>query len=468
MELNSLAFKISPIGMAFVKADGLFYRVNNALCKLLEYSEEELTKKTFQEITHPQDLEEDLRFVNDCLSGKIEYYSMDKRYITKSGKIAWAKLTVSIIKDNEGKFLYFLSQIQDITNDKIFNEYVKSAIRNGKIGTWTWFAKENRLVWDKTMYELYDIDESEFTHTYEFFNSIVYKEDRERVAHEVNLSFKFNNEFKTKFRITLKNGKTRWIAGRGKVGIDSLGNVDIMSGINYDITEQVLLENKILENNRDLENFAYIVSHDLREPLRTINGFSQIMQSKYGKILDEKGLRYLSVISEGAKRLDQIIKNILDQCSIEKREFVRSYLDLNIVLEKVLQYLGVSLANSNIYKDFAGNGMIFMNEIHLHQLLQNLISNSVKYSKPDQKPEITISFYESVDSYIICVKDEGIGISPENQDKLFHMFHRVNNEKIGNGIGLALCKKIIDQYKGKIWIESEINKGTSVYISIPK
>lgn len=468
MELDSLAFRVSPIGMAFVKADGSFYRVNEALCRFLEYSEEELITKTFQEITYSQDLEQDLSLVRNCLSGEIESYSMDKRYITKNNKIVWAKLSVSVAKDSEGKFLYFLSQIQDITNDKIFNEYVKSAIKNGKIGTWTWFAKEDKLVWDTTMYDLFDVDEKEFTDKYEFFSSLVHKEDRERVAHEVNLSLKFNNEFKTKFRITLKNGKTRWIAGRGRVGIDSLGNVDIMSGINYDITEQVLLENRILENNRDLENFAYIVSHDLREPLRTINGFSQIMQSKYGKILDEKGLRYLSVISEGAKRLDQIIKNILDQCSIEKREFVRSYLDLNIVIEKVLQYLGVSLANSNIYKDFTGTGMIFMNEIHLHQLLQNLISNSVKYSKPDQKPEVTISFYESVDSYIICVKDEGIGISPENQDKLFQMFHRVNNEKIGNGIGLALCKKIIDQYKGKIWIESEINKGTSVYISIPK
>lgn len=454
--------------MAFVKADGSFYQVNEALCKFLEYSKEELITKTFQEITYPQDLEQDLNLVRDCLSGIIESYSMDKRYITKSGKIAWAKLTVTLINDKEGKFLYFFSQIQDITNDKIFNEYVRSAIKNGKIGTWTWFAKEDKLVWDMTMYDLFDVDEKEFTGKYEFFNKIVHKEDRERVAHEINLAFKFNNEFKTKFRITLKNGKTRWIAGRGSVGIDSLGNVDIMSGINYDITDQVLLENKILTNNRDLENFAYIVSHDLREPLRTINGFSQILHAKYNKTLDEKGLRYLSVISEGAKRLDQIIKNILDQCSIEKREFVRSYLDLNIVLEKVLQYLGISLANSNIYKDFAGTGMIFMNEIHLHQLLQNLISNSIKYSKTDQKPEITISFYESVDSYVICVKDEGIGITKENQDKLFKMFHRVNSEKNGNGIGLALCNKIIDQYEGKIWMESEINNGTSVYISIPK
>jgi len=468
MELNSLAFKISPIGMAFVKADGSFFRVNESLCKLLEYSEQELTAKTFQEISHPQDLEEDLKFVKECLNGNIDYYSIDKRYITKSGKITWAKLIVTVIKDNEGNFLYFLSQIQDITNDKTFNEYVKLAISNGRIGAWTWFAKGDKLFWDSTMYDLYDIDEKDFTGKYDFFNNIVHKEDREKVSHEVNLALKFNNEFKTKFRITLKNGKTRWIAGRGRVITNSQGDVNVMSGINYDITDQVLLENRILENNRYLENFAYIVSHDLREPLRTINGFSQIMQAKYGKILDEKGLRYLSVISEGAKKLDQIIKNILDQCSIEKKEFVRSYLDLNIVLEKVLQYLGISLAKSKVYKDFTGTGMIFMNEIHLHQILQNLISNSIKYCKLDQEPEITICFYEGVDSYVICVKDEGIGISKENQDKLFQMFHRVSSDKDGNGIGLALCKKLIDQYEGKIWIESELNKGTSVYISIPK
>jgi len=465
---HNLAFRFSPIGMAFVKADGSFFRVNKSLCDLLEYTEEELLTKTFQELTHPQDLLEDLEFVKDCLSGKIANYSMDKRYITKTGKIVWAKLTVTILKNSNGEFEYFLSQIQNITRDKIFNEYVISAIRNGKIGVWTWLAKGDKLVWDNTMYELYDVQENEFTGKYAFFNNLVHKEDRERVAQEIGLSLKTNNEFKTKFRITLKNGDIRWLAGRGKLLVDSLGNVDVMSGINYDITEQVMLENQILEKNKDLENFAFIVSHDLREPLRTINGFSQILSMKYSNILDEKGARYLKLVVDGTKKLELIIKNILDQCRLEHEDFIKSHISMDDSLSKVLQYLGVSLAKSDVYKDFEEPGIIYMNEIHLHQILQNLISNSIKYCKPDQRPNITIQFRHDSDNYVICVKDEGIGISQENQEQLFKMFRRINKGLEGTGIGLALCKKIVDLYEGKMWMDSEVNKGTSVYISIPK
>ncbi len=468
MKLNSEVFKVSPIGMAFVKADGSFFRVNDSLCTFLEYSQEELLSKKFQEITHPQDLLEDLMFVEECLSGKITNYSMDKRYFTKTGKIVWARLTVTTIKDSHGKFEYFLAQIQNITSDKIFNEYAISAINNGKIGIWTWFAKKDKLVWDKTMYELFDIQEEEFTGKYDFFNNIVHKEDRERVSEEVELSLKTDSEFKTKFRINLKNGDIRWLVGKGKARVDSVGNIDVMSGINYDITDQVVLENKILEKNRDLENFAFIVSHDLREPLRSINGFSQILRTKYGDKLDEKGLRYLNLIIEGTKKLELIIKNILDQCSIEHGDFIKNRVNIEESLTKVLQYLGVSLAKSDVYKDIQAPGIIYMNEIHLHQLLQNLISNSIKYCKPDQRPNITVQFYQKDNDYIICVKDEGIGISQENKNQIFKMFHRVNKDIQGTGIGLALCKKIADLYKGKIWIDSEANNGTSVYISIPK
>ncbi len=233
-----------------------------------------------------------------------------------------------------------------------------------------------------------------------------------------------------------------------------------------DVTKKIEMQKVLEKANKDLEHFAYIVSHDLQEPLRTINGFSELLKNKYSKCLDSKGNNYIKYIIEGTKKLDNIIKTVLESSKYNNTDFEKSEINVEQVFNDVLKTMSFSLESVKIHKENLST--IYMNEIHLFQILQNLISNSLKYrNKSKNILNITISMKSEKDKNIICVKDDGIGISKDAQEKLFAMFSRIETRVEGNGIGLALCKKIVNLYQGEIWLESEINAGTTICILMP-
>lgn len=241
------AFDASSIGMALVDPTGKFVKVNKSLCSFTGYSEKELTNLKFQDITVEEDLGPDLALMNECLEGKRDSYTLEKRYYKKDKGIVWILLTASLIRDKNNKPVVFVAHIQDITEMKMYRERKDLALSDWGIGVWTWYADKDLLIWDKAMMELYGVTEKEFKPNYAFFNQFLHKDDREDVAEKVSDSVVANTDFYTRFRIVLKNGSIKWIAGRGKVNVDSLGNVFMMTGINVDITEQVAEEDKLLK-----------------------------------------------------------------------------------------------------------------------------------------------------------------------------------------------------------------------------
>lgn len=240
-----LAFEVSSVGMAFVGLDGRFLEVNKSLCKMCEYSEEELLARRFHDITYPDDLQPDVDLVNKCLSGEINEYNLEKRYITKNKEIVWILLTVSIIRDLEKKPVVFIAHMQNITEIKLYKERLNTALSNWGIGIWAWYADKDQLIWDKTMFEIYETLEEEFVPNYAFFNKFVHPDDRADVAKELEHAVASKKDFKTKFRIICKDHSYKWIAGRGRVSVDSLGNIFMVTGINFDVSKEVEEETKI-------------------------------------------------------------------------------------------------------------------------------------------------------------------------------------------------------------------------------
>ena len=228
---------------------------------------------------------------------------------------------------------------------------------------------------------------------------------------------------------------------------------------------------KYIDSNMQLENFAYITSHDLREPLRTISGFASLLERKYADKLDNTANEYLYYILDSTKSMNALIEDLLIFSQVHTGEHKVEKLDLNALLQQIMRSLKLSIEETNakiklknIPKTINGN------QTKMKQLFQNLISNAIKFRKPDTAPQITISAKPKGNFWEFTIQDNGIGINEEYFDKIFMIFKRLHtkNEYEGTGIGLSLCKKIVEQHGGKIHLESTLGEGTRFNFTIEK
>lgn len=222
-------------------------------------------------------------------------------------------------------------------------------------------------------------------------------------------------------------------------------------------------------SNKELERFAYVASHDLQEPLRMIGSYTQLLAKRYKGKLDSDADDFISYAVEGANRMRQLINDLLTYSRITSRISSFVFVDFNELMGNVLANLSVQIKESKALVTFDQLPTIYADEIQIMQLFQNLINNAIKF-KGENKPEICISCVPSDDEWIFSVKDNGIGIESIYHDRIFVIFQRLNNreEYPGTGIGLAICKKIVERHGGRIWVESKLNQGSNFYFTISK
>jgi PAS domain S-box-containing protein len=248
--------------------------------------------------------------------------------------------------------------------------------------------------------------------------------------------------------------------------------IDEVKTSNKDLMEtQYELMNTIKKleiSNNELKNFAYVTSHDLREPLRMITSFLQLLERRYTDQLDQDAKDFIGYAVDGAKRLDSMINDILIYSKVTKgREL--SEVNFNKVIEKVYVNLISSIEETDAEVIYDSLPTLITDESLMIQLFQNLISNAIKYRRKE-KPEIYVTVKEEGNEYIFSVEDNGIGIDEKHVDKIYTIFKRLHTseEYEGTGIGLAIAQKIVQQQGGKIWVESELGKGSTFYFTVPK
>ena len=235
------------------------------------------------------------------------------------------------------------------------------------------------------------------------------------------------------------------------------------------LEKKVSLRTKALEqSNKELKEFAYVASHDLKEPLRMITSFLQLIELRYKDQLDQDANEFIGFAVEGSKRMDKMINDLLEYSRIGNQEREFEYLQSEKLLETVLMNLKSAIEDTNALITHDPLPLIFANEQMMIQLFQNLISNSIKYHG-EKNPEIHISADNVNDEYIFAIKDNGIGIDQNHLKRIFTIFQRLHTreEYEGTGIGLAIVQKIVQKHHGKIWVESELGKGTTFYFTIP-
>ena len=223
-------------------------------------------------------------------------------------------------------------------------------------------------------------------------------------------------------------------------------------------------------SNKELEQFAYIASHDLQEPVRMVGNYTQLLEKKYKDKLDPKALEYIGFAVDGARRMHMLITGLLEYSRITTHARLYSSVDCNKVLESVLKNMEISIRENSARIISEVLPTIMADEVQLIQLFQNLISNAVKFKSKTEVPEIQISAVEKNGNWLFSVKDNGIGIDPQYGERIFNIFQRLHNrdEYPGTGIGLAVCKRIVERHRGKIWIESELKRGTTFYFTFNK
>jgi PAS domain S-box-containing protein len=263
---------------------------------------------------------------------------------------------------------------------------------------------------------------------------------------------------------------------------DALGRIIGASKIARDVTEQVRAalrlaalnadlkrtNERLARSNEDLERFAFVASHDFQEPLRTITVYSQLLVRSYSGVLDDKAAQYVENIVTGTQRIRDLLSDLLSYTEVGvKPEETTQEVDLNGVLEKVMQALAVSIAESGAVITSDPLPVIRAFEGHFIPLFQNLIANAIKY-RSEAPPRINISVREIDRKLQFAVADNGIGIAPEFHDKVFVAFKRLHGKHIpGTGIGLAICQRVVERYQGRIWVESEAGEGATFLFTLP-
>jgi len=242
-----------------------------------------------------------------------------------------------------------------------------------------------------------------------------------------------------------------------------------------DITERKLAQQNLEKtltdlrrSNEDLEQFARIASHDLQEPVRMMLNYSQLLTLKYKKSLDETARMYLSFITEGASRMHLLINDLLKYSSLTAQIQSFDSVDLNMILQDITQDLGMLLKEEGVLIEIPELPRVRGNAMELRQMFQNFIQNSIKF-RSERNPHIKILCERKDAHWLFSISDNGIGIEKEFHSKIFVIFHRLHerDKYPGTGIGLALCKKIIERHGGQITVESEPGKGTTFYFTLP-
>jgi light-regulated signal transduction histidine kinase (bacteriophytochrome) len=241
-------------------------------------------------------------------------------------------------------------------------------------------------------------------------------------------------------------------------------NMELL-GVQHDLE----MKNKRLEQkNKELEQFAYVASHDLQEPLRTTTSFVDLIQKKYKGKLDETADKYLSFIMQSSNRMRGLISDLLDYSMIgNKKE--QQQVDCTTILNDVLADLGTAISEAGAQIDAEPLPIITGYPVEIKLLFQNLILNAIKFRRRDKIPRIKISVADKNNSWQFSVTDNGIGIAKEHNERIFIIFQRLHTQAqyIGSGIGLSHCRKIVELHNGKIWLESQVGKGTTFYFTIP-
>ncbi|WP_247236703.1 PAS domain S-box protein [Telluribacter sp. SYSU D00476] len=462
--------------------------VNNAAIEHYGYSREEFLALKVTDIRPQEDLlhfREAMRYLNREAINQFGEW----RHIKKSGEIINVEITGYPIEFNgRASMLVVCNDITEkVKIGKALTESLdryKYAIKATFDAIWDWDLTTNRLHFGDGYQELFGYIIDDENDNINDWYARIHPEEKEQVIDSIHRAIKNGDiNWTEEYRYRKADGAYAYVIDRGLVITDAEGTPIRMIGAMQDVTQRSYHQARLKElneklevraaqlvaSNKELEQFANVTSHDLQEPLRMITSFLQLLQKKYADQLDPTGQEYINYAVEGAGRMKKLITDLLEYSRLNNKMTRQEEVDLNEVVSEVVQNFQPQIDQHGARVQVEPLPVVRSVRLYMVQLFQNLISNAIKY-RSDDAPEITISLREEQHDWIVGITDNGIGIDKKYHDKIFILFQRLHlrNDYSGTGIGLAICKKIMDKTGGRIWVESEAGKGSTFYFTVSK
>jgi PAS domain S-box-containing protein len=379
------------------------------------------------------------------------------------------------VRDEGGEVIAGAATALDITGRKRDEEALRHqegqlrlAVDAGRMGTWDWDVRTGELKWSAALEALHGLAPGTFPGTYNAFLDLIHPEDRQTFEATVAEALGGEKPFQAEFRVVHPDGSIHWIAGRGQVFLDEFGAPARMIGIGLDLTERKQIEENLARSNRELEQFACIASHDLREPLRMVKSYVELLARRYGGKLDQEAREFIAFAVDGATRMQQMIDGLLDLSRAAKSGAGLRPTESSAALDRALQNLKPMIEESGAMVTRGRLPRVPADPVQLTEVLQNLVGNSIKF-RGEEPPRIEVAAERRGGEWVFSIRDNGIGIEREHAERIFDIFHRLNDRGryAGVGIGLAVTKRIIERHGGRIWMESEPGRGATFYFTLP-
>ena len=463
--------------LCIADTEGHFRRLNRAWEATLGYSIEELEGKEFLDFVHPDDVAPTLEAIA-ILSNQETLQAFVNRYRCQDGTyryIEWYCRPYS-------NLIYCAAR--DITNRKQVEAQLQNlsdrltlAIESGAIAIWDWNVIDNILIWDERMYELYDATPNQFTSVYDAWASRLHPDDRPHAEAAIQKALAGEKDYDPEFRVVHADGTIHFIKAYALVQRNAQGEPQSMIGINFDITDRKQAEIKLLQttaqleaSNRELEAFAYSVSHDLRSPLRAIDGFSKALLEDYGDQFDEEGKDYFDRIRHNVNRMGMLIDDLLRLSRVSRSEMRYGPVDLSALVQEQMGELQALDPERQVTWVVVPGAIVSADATLMRVVISNLLQNAWKFTSHHATARIEFGVMPLEAHPTFFVRDDGAGFDMVYASMLFGVFQRLHNthEFPGTGIGLATVQRAIHRHGGRVWAEGAVEQGATIYFTVPQ
>ena len=397
------------------------------------------------------------------------------RVVRADGEERWLSARGALERDAAGRAARFVGAFVDVTAEqeaaealRASEERLRLALEGGSMGTWDWDLTTDALHVDEREADLLGVDPAAIPTTTAFFD-LVMEEDREGLRAALTAAQERGHDYTHEFRIFRPDGEIRWLAGRGRVLREGDGRAVRMFGLNFDISERRRAEEELKRRTREMEQFTYTVSHDLKSPIVTVNGFLGLLEShiEAGRVEEAKSAAVR--IRRAADRMSRLTDDLLELSRIGRVTGKRTVVDVEEIVTELAAGLGPQVEAHGCTVEIQSHlPAVRADARRLTEAFDNLLTNAVKYACPAGATRIVVSAEEGEGEFRYVVADDGPGIDASHHERIFELFQRNHSGPDGSGMGLAIVRKIMEVHGGSARVESAPGEGSRFVLAFPR